>query len=234
VTSGEAVVRHIDHAEATRGLHWKLAEVMAEVKAIEKKGQFKVGNDVRYRYVQAADLYEMVREKLASRYVTLVPSFKGFGDTWTIGSTRAITVIVRLRFTDAETGETDDAEWPGTAMDSGDKAVYKALTGAAKSFLLTMFLVPSDTDPDDDGQGKAKARASSGKLTKRDSDTLAAIVKAYLDGGDEVVLRLRLKQLGAGDVTDITAAALRLSKDKAEQLFRWLDDELVERQGAKP
>lgn len=225
----------VEEVSPRRGLHRKLAEVMAEVEGIEKKGQFKVGNDVRYRYVQAADLYEMIREKLAARHVTLVPSFKEFGETWTIGTTRAITVVVRLKFTDAETDEAEEAEWPGTAMDSGDKAVYKALTGAAKSFLLTTFLVPSDTDPDDGSDAGRAKRAASGKLPKKDADTLAKVLKGYIDaGGDLVAVRLRLTQLGARDVSDATAAAVKLSKDKAAQLFEWLDGELVELQKAKP
>jgi hypothetical protein len=62
--------------------------------------------------------------------------------------------LLTLRFTwtltDGETGETLSFQSIGTGADSGDKAAYKAATGALKYALLTGFLIPTGDDPESD------------------------------------------------------------------------------------
>jgi hypothetical protein len=62
--------------------------------------------------------------------------------------------LLTLRFTwtltDGDTGETISFQSIGTGADSGDKAAYKAATGALKYALLLGFLVPTGDDPESD------------------------------------------------------------------------------------
>lgn len=65
-------------------------------------------------------------------------------------------VIVRLTVADSQTGEHLSVTSPGYAEDfsykdnrpNGDKAVYKAITGATKYAVRSCFCLPSDDDPE--------------------------------------------------------------------------------------
>jgi hypothetical protein len=64
--------------------------------------------------------------------------------------------IVRLTIVDTQTGESLSVTAPGYAEDyswkdnrpTGDKAVYKAITGATKYAIRSCFCLPSDDDPE--------------------------------------------------------------------------------------
>lgn len=51
---------------------------------------------------------------------------------------------------DPETGEREEYLFSGSGADSGDKALYKAVTGGHKYFLASNFNVSEDNDPEDD------------------------------------------------------------------------------------
>ncbi|HEY9783447.1 MAG TPA: ERF family protein [Leptolyngbyaceae cyanobacterium] len=65
-------------------------------------------------------------------------------------------VVVRLSVVDTETGESLSVTAPGYSEDfsykdnrpNGDKAVYKAITGATKYAVRSCFCLPSDDDPE--------------------------------------------------------------------------------------
>ncbi len=58
---------------------------------------------------------------------------------------------------DIDTGEKLDYYFSGTGADTGDKALYKAYTGALKYFIATNFMVAEGNDPENDEQvDKAK------------------------------------------------------------------------------
>lgn len=60
-------------------------------------------------------------------------------------------VSVKFRVFDCESGEYIDGEGCGTGSDKpGDKAPYKAWTGALKYILTTLFLIPTGDDPEND------------------------------------------------------------------------------------
>ena len=58
--------------------------------------------------------------------------------------------MVRIRFTltDVETGFSEDTTITGEGIDKGDKAGYKAYTGALKYYLADTFMVATDDDPE--------------------------------------------------------------------------------------
>jgi hypothetical protein len=80
--------------------------------------------------------------------------------------------LLTLRFTwtltDGESGETISFQSIGTGADSGDKAAYKAATGALKYALLTGFLIPTGDDPEAD--------------VKTDDEVIAAKAKDLFNG----------------------------------------------------
>lgn len=71
---------------------------------------------------------------------------------------RSVTVKVRYTFT-GPAGDTRDAIVPGEAMDSGDKAISKAMSVAYRTALIQVFALPTeDRDPDEDSYERAAAR----------------------------------------------------------------------------
>lgn len=131
----------------------KLVEVMASVDRVGKNG---TNASQGYKYAQAADVYDAVRAELARRFVLLVPRLDKveFQDVPTKagGVLKLCTWGGAFDFTDAETGEVLSVKAFGQGSDSGDKAGYKAITGATKSVLVQMFLIPTGDDPENEGK----------------------------------------------------------------------------------
>lgn len=140
--------------QAPRTLVKKLAEVMALVDRVPKSGRNNFHN---YDYATEADIASAVRQGMAERHLMLVPSVqktdwekvpseKGGKDQ------RLCTLTVEFRMMDGESGEAIAFTVIGQGQDSGDKATYKAMTGAEKYALLKLFLIPTGDDPEKDTQ----------------------------------------------------------------------------------
>lgn len=133
------------------GLVAKLAAVMASVSHVEKSGRNTAQG---YSYATEADVLAAVRKGLAERQVMLTPKVDRLDWRQIQGKNGPIAVAtVHVTFTahDGETGETMEvASTVGEGMDSGDKAVFKAMTGATKYAVLKLFLIPTGDDPEKD------------------------------------------------------------------------------------
>ncbi|WP_340701379.1 ERF family protein [Brevibacillus borstelensis] len=129
----------------------KLAKVMQEVKYIQKKGYNKFH---QYKYATEADVAEKVREILAEQYVILIPNMTSHSireHTTNKGNREYIvTVNMEFKFIDGETGEEITFNMVGEGQDPGDKATYKAITGAQKYALMKVFMIPTGDDPEAD------------------------------------------------------------------------------------
>lgn len=138
------------------GLAAKMAAAMAEVGRVEKRGR-NTAQD--YKYARADDVAEQTRGVLAKhgialfadvledgvREIVIPPAKEGF----TGKTLRVSRVRVAWTFVDSETGESRTVHTPGEGMDSGDKGIYKAMTGAMKYALMLGFLIPTgDGDPE--------------------------------------------------------------------------------------
>lgn len=133
----------------------KLVEVMACVDRVSKNGNNTTQN---YKYAMAADVYDAVRSEMAKRFVLLVPHLEKteFADkpTKSGGTMTYCTVHVRFEFVDSETGEVLPVLTVGQGSDTGDKSVYKAMTGATKQCLIQTFLIPTGDDPEHEKASK--------------------------------------------------------------------------------
>lgn len=131
------------------GLAIKMAQVMSEIGRIPKRGY----NDFHgYEYPLEADILDAIRDKLAERNVMWFPSVESVTREGTL-----TTLIGKVTFVDAETGEERTVGMVGTGDDKGDKGVYKAYTGAVKYCLLKTFMISTGDDPENEGQGTREA-----------------------------------------------------------------------------
>lgn len=147
------------------GLYRKLAEVMAEVENVGKDGR----NDFhKYDYATAEAVLRALRKPLMTRNVVVIPSLIGIDErefTTPKGKPSVLTTArIKFTFVDGDTGETCVCEWAGAGDDPADKGLYKAYTGAVRTFLRTTFLLPQGEDPeaDSDTDRRAATRTTNG------------------------------------------------------------------------
>jgi hypothetical protein len=62
-------------------------------------------------------------------------------------------ITVRYTFFDTESGESLEGTFCSQGSDTGDKGVFKAVTGAIKYILSSVFLIPTGGDPEEDEEG---------------------------------------------------------------------------------
>lgn len=142
------------------GLHSKLVEVMQSIDWIKKGGRNTAQN---YDFTRQADVVAAVRDQLIAKKVTCVPRQMDIVesrdyDSKSGGRQHFLLIRIDWQFTDAETGETLIVPSLGAGTDSGDKAPYKAMTGASKYAELLAFLIPTGDDPEKDNEPEKRAR----------------------------------------------------------------------------
>jgi hypothetical protein len=110
--------------------------------------------------VTAADLAGSVGDILAELGVVVIPQLQSIStETPRSSSDRIARVVMNYRFVDARSGEELSVRVAGEGADAGDKAPYKAMTGALKYALLQSFLLSTGDDPEDE---RANSRAALG------------------------------------------------------------------------
>lgn len=123
----------------------KLVEVMKEVRDVKKLGKNVAQS---YDYVKASDVAAPLRAALATRGVIMIPDVVEaihFSATSAKGTVQqGIHIKVLYTFVNAEDGEKLQFHGYGSGMDTGDKAIYKAHTGALKYALRIFFMLPDD------------------------------------------------------------------------------------------
>jgi hypothetical protein len=150
-------------SEATRGqvplnLRQKLAEVRRRIGYVQKRGHNERFN---YSYVTAADIAGGIGDLLAELGVVVIPRLENI--TYESAArrdetTRMARVVMAYTFADVDSREEIVAKVAGQGLDPGDKAPYKAMTGALKYALLQSFLLATGDDPEDE---RADGRAGS-------------------------------------------------------------------------
>lgn len=183
--------------EPARGLAAKLAEIMGEIGGIPKD---KENKQQGYRYRSEDAVMERVRGLFAARSIAIIPKITEV--SWLkpipISNGREMNhcmVGLTIVFVDGESGETIEATMYGTGADSGDKAIYKAITGATK-YIFNKTLCISDGDDaeadpkTDEAHGHPASPAkqpSSGFVTKEQADQLVALFSKMSPGRREQV-----------------------------------------------
>jgi hypothetical protein len=135
----------------TLNLHQKLAEVRRRIGYVQKRGRNERFN---YSYVTAADIAGAVGDILSQLGVVVVPSLESISYEPVRTSNgqveRVAHVVMTYTFTDVDTAEAVTVKVPGEGLDIGDKAPYKAMTGALKYALLQSFLLATGDDPEEE------------------------------------------------------------------------------------
>lgn len=127
----------------------KVAKIQSGIGKIKKEGHNTVQN---YDFVTEAQVKEIIRQPLAELGVIMNPKFETIKEwsepTKKGGTMHYASVLGKFELSDGFT--TITGSMPGTGMDTGDKAVYKAETGAQKNYLMQLFMISTGDDPEQD------------------------------------------------------------------------------------
>jgi hypothetical protein len=141
--------------EKKSGLVKKLIEILKEVGPIEKAER---NAHFGYNYTGEGQVLAALRGRLAERNILLITSVSTCVPEYGEGGHGVyVCVTTRHKFMDGETGEELELQGAGLGWDSGDKGVYKAITGAVKYVLMKNFLITDGQDPESGEQRKPAA-----------------------------------------------------------------------------
>jgi hypothetical protein len=136
---------------AQLSLRQKLAVVRRRLAYVQKRGYNERKN---YNYVTAADIAGAVGDILAELGVVVVPRLESISHepsrTNRSEGEHVARVVMTYTFMDVDTAEEIAVKVAGEGLDAGDKAPYKAMTGALKYALLQSFLLATGDDPEDE------------------------------------------------------------------------------------
>lgn len=189
----------------TKGLHAKLAEVMAEAGRIPKNGVYS--GQGSFKYVLVGDAADAIRTALGTRGVSMLPSAvevvsEAEHATRSGGTMTTLTIRTTWTLTDGETGQTATIQSIGTGADAGDKASPKAQTNAMKYALLMGFLLSTGDDPEQHDTSDRVASETedflgniekSGIIQKGGAELYQAEWRETPDGGHSIGFKLKLK-----------------------------------------
>lgn len=172
----------------TRSLARKLAEVMAEVGNVEKKGR---NTHFNYRFVQESDLVDKIRPLLAARNVMFMVTVESIETVREVerrngGFDYVERQKVVGRFIDGDSGEVFESSVFADGMDGQDKGPYKGLTGGVKYLLMKTFLVGTGDDPENDRGTEPPEAPAPGRLTATQRRDLQALVAKCKENGVDI------------------------------------------------
>lgn len=183
-------------------------------KDLAQKGMLKRGgfNDFdKYKYFSEAQYKELFTELFSKHgleisYTELeYTMFPGTGK-----NANGRTVKLKCILTDIETGFSEETITTGEGMDKGDKAGYKAYTGALKYYLANTFLVATGDDPEKESPGPddEKPNEEKPKKSAKDIPATASQKKTILaKAGDRLPKLLEFYKVKSVDELNVVTAS---------------------------
>jgi ERF superfamily len=195
-------------------LRHKLGEVRRRIGYIQKRGYNERHN---YNYVAAADIAGTIGDILAELGVVVIRRLESIAyEPHAPGRLeRVARVIMAYTFTDEDSGEEIAARVAGEGLDLGDKASYKAMTGALKYALLQSFLLATGDDPEDERADLRTAFGSESPITAEQVRQLQGLIEETGTELERVLTYYKISALG-----EMTEASYRRA---LELLRRKLD-----------
>ncbi len=133
----------------SENIHTAILKVMSEVGYVQKKRT----QGLNYSYAGEAALIEAIRPAMIEAGITMhvsdVQHVASNDYTTKNGAVmHSLSIISQITFSHAASGTSITSQAFGEGADSGDKAAYKAQTGAYKYALRQTFCIETGDDPD--------------------------------------------------------------------------------------
>lgn len=146
---------------------------MQDVPIMEKDGKNNYHN---YSYLSDIQVTLEMRKLLNKHGVIFIVNKaqcididKALSDTGK--SSNMVKVLIEYSLIDVDSGERFDNVIEGHAQDSGDKGIYKAITGGIKYIFMKNFMIPTGDDPDRDNLKKAIKKSPQKNQQEPTTDT---------------------------------------------------------------
>lgn len=121
----------------------KIAEVMKKVDYLQKDGQVAY-KSTRYSYLSEEKITSEIRKAMLEVGLVIYPNRMEV----VAKTERMASILITYRLQDVDSGDFIEVQALGEGMDAGDKAIYKAMTGAFKYAQRQTFMIPTGDDPD--------------------------------------------------------------------------------------
>lgn len=127
----------------------------------------KDGNNAfhKYRFASAANILGHVNDALTRAGLAVVETLPEVVSVDGAGKERVVTARMTITVADTESEERATFRGLGSGMDSGDKAIMKAVTAATKYAWMGAFSISTGDDPEADEETDARTRTSSAAPT---------------------------------------------------------------------
>jgi len=199
-------------------LREKFAEVRRRLGYVQKRGH---NERHKYSYVMAADVAGSVGDILAELGVVMIPQLQSIStETPRSSSERIARIVMNYRFVDTKSGEELTVRVAGEGADPGDKAPYKAMTGALKYALLQSFLLASGDDPEDERGNSRSALASERVITPEEAHELGRLIEETGTELERVLAYYRISALSEMTEASYRRALELLNRKLAKQSQR--------------
>ena len=153
----------IEPTESKQNLRQKLASIRRAIHNVEKRGHNEFH---RYDYAMASDVAGLLGTAMAEANIlvarqnlTITRSVENLSED---KGKAEVVVGVQCQYVilDGDSDEKIVVDAYGEGRDRGDKAAYKAFTGALKYFLIQTFMLATGDDPEDSAKDdEARTRA---------------------------------------------------------------------------
>jgi hypothetical protein len=221
-TQESLLARNWNHTELQESTHLNLRQKLAEVRRrigyVQKRG-FNERNN--YSYVTAADLAGSVGDILAELGVVIIPRLESITYEPNAGGrtevARAAQVVMAYTFADVDSGEEITTKVAGQGLDAGDKAPYKAMTGALKYALLQSFLLATGDDPEDERINHPSENGSERLITPEEAGQLRLLVEQTETELDRVLAYYKLNSVEEMRESSYRRAVELLNRKRAKQ-----------------
>lgn len=187
-----------DELTLRKRLFEKLHAVMSDVQYIQKDAK---NTEQKYTYASEAAIKAALHKAFVEYKVGFLPSVTDLavseaGETQRGGKRWFCSVDLDCEFYDVETGYGITKQFRGLGIDSQDKGIWKAITGAVKYFLANSFLIETGDDPEAEGvEGqRIKARA---KAIEKAAQSVGKSAKGYDKKKAEASIKERCSRLEA-------------------------------------
>lgn len=136
--------------KAKQALFKAINQVYHSVGYVQKEGKIAFGGS-NYSYASEADFIKAIRPEFSKVGLSVVPLGMAVVDQQTSGTPERpkylFTISAQYRISHVD-GASVIIQALGQGSDSGDKAIYKAMTGAFKYALRQSFMIETGDDPD--------------------------------------------------------------------------------------
>lgn len=165
-------------SKSPKSLIAKLAEACNAVGGVEKKGRNEFQH---YAYVKAADVAKAIRHELFKRGILVLIDEKEWskiGDLMTNAGHNIPLMQLRADVIFQDEHDKLSVNAFATAIDSGDKAIYKAKTGLLKYALRGLGLIPDEKDDPEFDESVDEATADVTAKARKGSKKAGALEEA--------------------------------------------------------